>query len=185
MTLEHPSGRPTMTPNAKRFSDVAERFDPPLVIVTTAAQSTRAGCVVGFHSQSSIDPVRYAVWISKANHTYRVALLAGHLAVHRLDGRHRELARVFGGSTGDEVDKFADVAHADGPFGVPILAECEDRFVLERVSMWDDGGDHVCFVGVPIDVDVGPHQAAALRVSDLHDIEPGHDSHDTIPSPHD
>ena len=168
---------------ADRFTDLADRFDPPLLIVTTAAQGTRAGCVVGFHSQASIDPVRYAVWISKANFTYRVALLASHLAVHRLDSRHHELARLFGGSTGDEIDKFAAVAHDDGPFGVPILADCDDRFLLERVSMSDDGGDHVCFVGIPVDVDVGQQQLAALRVSDLHDISPGHDSHDTVPPP--
>ena len=171
-----------MAPLADRFADMEARFDPPLVIVTTAALGTRAGCVVGFHGQSSIDPVRYAVWISKANYTYRVALLAGHLAVHRLDGRHRRLAQAFGGSTGDEVDKFAGVRHEDGPFGVPLLTDCDDRFVLERVSMWDDGGDHVCFIGAPVHVDLGTHGSAALRVSDAHDIEAGHDPHDTIPA---
>ena len=64
------------------FETIAKSFDPALVIVTTAAGDQRAGCVVGFHSQCSIDPLRYAVWLSKANLTYRVALLATHVAVH-------------------------------------------------------------------------------------------------------
>ena len=29
-----------MTPHANRFDDVADQFDPPLVIVTTAAQGS-------------------------------------------------------------------------------------------------------------------------------------------------
>ena len=169
---------------AERFADMTARFDPPLVIATTAAEGFRAGCVVGFHSQASIDPSRYALWISKANFTYRVALLASHLAVHRLDARHHELARLFGGTTGDEVDKFADVAFAAGPFGVPVLTDCADRFVLERVGMWDDGGDHVCFVGAPIDVNVEPQHLAALRVSDATDFDAGHDPDETIPAQH-
>jgi flavin reductase (DIM6/NTAB) family NADH-FMN oxidoreductase RutF len=164
-----------------RFAALAARFDPPLVIVTTAAQGRRAGCVVGFHGQSSIDPARYAVWISKANLTYRVALLASHLVVHRLDAEHHDLARLLGGTTGDDVDKFAGIGHEEGPGGAPILVDCQDRLVLQRIGMWDDGGDHVCFVGEPIDVTVGEIHGEPLRVSDAQDVDPGHDSHETIP----
>lgn len=172
------------TAHTEDFVELAGRFDPPLVIVTTAADGRRAGCVVGFHGQSSIDPAHYAVWISKANLTYRVALLAGHFAVHRLRSTQLELARLFGGNTGDDIDKFAAVTTHDGPFGVPLLTDCVDRFVLQRVSMWDDGGDHVCFVGTPIAVDLGPNRSAALRVSDAQDIDAGHDSHETVPPTH-
>ena len=50
-------------------------------------QDYRAGCLVGFHSQSSIDPRQYAVWLSKANHTYPVALRSELFAVHFLTAR--------------------------------------------------------------------------------------------------
>jgi len=164
-----------------RFAELVGRSDPPLVIVTTAAEGCRAGCVVGFHGQSSINPVRYAVWISKANFTYRVALLAGHLALHRLDTANHDLAELFGGTTGDDIDKFARVAHSEGPFGMPLLDDCADRVVLERVAMLDDGGDHVCFIGAPVDVAIGPLRADPLRVSVVHDLQPGHEADDTIP----
>ncbi len=84
-------------------------LDPPMVVVTTAVAGERAGCLVGFHSQSSIDPPRYDVWLSKANHTYRVALRSTHLAVHLLTADDLAVAEHFGTLTGDEVDKFADV----------------------------------------------------------------------------
>jgi flavin reductase (DIM6/NTAB) family NADH-FMN oxidoreductase RutF len=170
-----------MTQQTDHFADLTARLDPPLVIVTTAAQGFRAGCVVGFHSQCSISPARYALWISKANFTYRIALLAEHFVMHRLDTRHHALARLFGGTTADEVDKFVGVAHLPGPSNVPILTDCPDRVVLERVGMWDDGGDHVCFVGAPIAVDCGSAPVDALRVSDATDFSAGHDPSDTVP----
>src|SRR4051812_45302563 len=103
------------------FDDLVAAFDGALVVVTTAAGDERAGCVVGFHCQSSIDPPHYAVWLSKANRTYRVALLADHLAVHALGQGDRDVAELFGGETGDEVDKFSRCEWSPGPDGVPLL----------------------------------------------------------------
>lgn len=156
------------------FTVLTARLDPPLVIVTAASQGQVAGCVVGFHSQCSIDPARYAVWISKANFTYRVALLGTHLVVHLLDATQRELADVFGGSTGDEVDKFAAIAHDCGPGGAPILSDCPNHLVLRRIGMWDDGGDHVCFVGEPVAAGNVAAARPPLRVSKARDIDAGH-----------
>jgi len=72
-------------------------MNSPLIVLTAAANDQTAGCVVGFHTQCSIEPVRYAVWISKANHTFRVAMFATHLAVHFLDVADHDLAAWFGG----------------------------------------------------------------------------------------
>ena len=47
--------------------------DPPAVVVTTAADDDRAGCLVTFDAPCSIEPPRYAVWLSRANHTAAVA----------------------------------------------------------------------------------------------------------------
>lgn len=40
------------------FDTIMQSADAALIIVTAAAASERAGCLVGFHSQSSIDPQR-------------------------------------------------------------------------------------------------------------------------------
>jgi flavin reductase (DIM6/NTAB) family NADH-FMN oxidoreductase RutF len=63
------------------FSVISSSLDTPLIVVTAAGGDEQAGCLVGFHCQSSIEPVRYCVWLSKANHTYRVALRSTHLAI--------------------------------------------------------------------------------------------------------
>ena len=157
------------------FDAITDGLDPPLLVVTTASDDRRAGCVVGFHSQCSIDPLRYTVWLSKANLTYRVALFATHLALHVPVPGDDALVELFGGTTGDDVDKFARCDWTAGPGGVPLLSQCPNRMVLERSSLHDDGGDHVCFVGSVVLAEAadGP---APLRLSAAVDIDPGHEA---------
>ena len=91
------------------FETLMGSADPPLIVLTTAAEGERAGCLVGFHAQSSITPPHYSVWLSKANHTYRVGLRAAHFAVHFLTAQDLALAERFGTLTGEDTDKFAGV----------------------------------------------------------------------------
>ena len=160
---------------ADAFADLVAADDGPMVVVTTAVGGERAGCLVGFHSQSSIDPERYSVWLSKANHTYRVATRADHLAVHFLTDADHPIAELFGGSSGDDVDKFERTATEPGPDGVPLLADCPHRLVGRRVTLFDDGGDHVC-VTLEVLSATTPGPFDPLRLSDVADLTPGHDA---------
>ena len=159
--------------DADAFDFLTARLDAPLVVVTTIADDQRAGCVAGFHTQCGIEPLRYAIWLSKANMTYRVALFATHLAIHVLDVADHDLAELFGAQTGDDIDKWSRCAWTAGPDGVPLLDRCPNRVVLRRTSLWDGGTDHVCFVGEPVDAASGA-ALAPLRLSAALDIEPGH-----------
>jgi flavin reductase (DIM6/NTAB) family NADH-FMN oxidoreductase RutF len=149
-----------------------------MVVVTTAAITgsgdQRAGCLVGFHSQSSIEPRRYTVWLSKANHTYRVALLSTHLAVHFLAAADRDLAELFGALSGDDVDKFTRCEWDPGSDGVPLLRRCPNRLVVERTTLVDDGGDHVAVMTRPIAAQ-SAGEFTPLRFGDVRDIVPGHE----------
>jgi flavin reductase (DIM6/NTAB) family NADH-FMN oxidoreductase RutF len=126
------------------FRALMASLDPPMIVVTTAVAGERAGCLVGFHAQSAIDPQRYCVWLSKANHTYRVALRSTHLAVHFLTEDDLEIAEHFGTLTGDDVDKFEGMDVQAGPDGVPLLERCVHRLTLRRTVLVDEGGDHIC-----------------------------------------
>ena len=158
---------------AAALAELTARADSALTIVTTAPDGEPSGCLVGFHSQCSIEPWRYAVWLSKANHTYRRALLADHLAVHLVGSADHDLAAHFGSETGDEVDKFAAVAWAPGAGGAPLLERLPNRFVGRRLDVLDTGGDHVCLVLEPVTVDVAG-AFTPLRLSGVDDITPGH-----------
>lgn len=155
------------------FDDIMSCLDNPLIVVTTAEGHERAGCLVSFHAQSSIDPGRYAVWLSKANYTYRVALRATHLGVGFLTSADPSLAERFGTLTGDETDKFAGLRVSLGPGGVPVLEDVPHWVILRRIALLDEGGDHVCVTGEPVAArSSGPFEP--LRLSHVGHLRPGH-----------
>lgn len=153
------------------FDDFAALLDYPVYVVTVAGPEP-AGCLVGFAGQCSIDPVRFTVWLSKANHTHAPALGAAALGVHLLPRDHA-LAELFGGRTGDDTDKFADTAWHRGPHGVPVLDASPAWFageVLDRI----DWGDHTGFLLHPVHVHAPSPAAPVLSFRDVTDIEAGH-----------
>ncbi|MCK1797782.1 flavin reductase family protein [Streptomyces sp. XM4193] len=150
-------------------------LDQPVQIVTAAAGGERAGCLVGFAGQCSLRPVRFAVWLSRVNRIWRIADRADHLGVHLLDPERLDLARLFGGETGDETDKFARVQWRWGPCGVPVLEEAAAwcvGAVLGRV----DGGDHEGFLLDPVRAAVPRDRTrgAFLSLDDTLHLDPGH-----------
>ncbi len=157
-------------------------LDPPMAVVTTAVDGEPAGCLIGFHAQSSIEPARYTVWLSKANHTGRVAQRASTLAVHFLDADQHTLAEHFGTLSGDDVDKFDGVPHTLSEDGVPLLQACGNRFIGRRVALLDEGGDHLCVVIEPQQVWTDEH-VRPLRLSAVSDLDAGHDSEERNPPP--
>ncbi|WP_426571554.1 flavin reductase family protein [Aquihabitans sp. McL0605] len=162
---------------AEPFDVLMGSMDPAMVIVTAAHQGGRSGCLVGFHSQVSIEPLRYGVWISRANHTYPVAVAASHLAVHVLGADQRALAHLFGATTGDDTDKFARCRWAEGPGGVPVLLDCPAHMVVRRIDVVDDGGDHVGIITEPIAFG-SAEPVAPMRLAAVEDMEPGHPAGD-------
>ena len=145
-----------------------------MMIVTAAAGGEKAGCLVGFATQCSIHPPRFAVWISRANHTFTVALEARVLAVHFPSSGDLELAALFGGETGDEVDKFARCRWREGPGGVPVLEDCARWFAGEVVEHIPTD-DHVGFLLAPVHVESGPWPGQ-LGFKSVRDLSPGHDA---------
>lgn len=155
------------------FTPFIEGLDYPVYVVTTTAKGETSGCLVGFATQSSIDPPRLLVCISKANHTHGVALAATHLAVHLVPGDRHDLAELFGGETGDETDKLGRVPWTPGPGGVPLLDDCPRRLVGEVLAR-HDLGDHTGHLLAP--VTVATAKGETLTSADVQDLDPGHDA---------
>ena len=99
---------------AKIFHRLVGGLEYPMFIVTARAGDEPLGCLVGFATQTSIDPPRFAVCLSHNNRTYRRGRDAELLGVHCVPEDAAELAELFGGETGDEVDKFARCRLARG-----------------------------------------------------------------------
>ena len=156
------------------FESLVGELEYPMLIVTTASGDERAGCLVGFATQTSIDPGRFLVCLSKRNRTYRLAGDAEVLVVHFLPRDREDLAELFGGETGDETDKFARCEWRPGPGGAPVVDGCANWFagrILERLDL----GDHTGFLLDPIEAERGEE----LRPFPFHRarrIDPGHEA---------
>lgn len=166
------------TAMVNNFQRLMDRSNPALVVVTAAHGSQMDGCVVGFHCQAGMEPPRYAVWLSRVNRTYEIAVAASTLGVHFLSASDQPLAQHFGSQTGDEVDKFTDLEWHRGPDGVPLLQQCSHRLVLERHVVVDAASnDHICWLGTVVDV-AAPGSVDAefelLRLQAGDSISPGH-----------
>jgi flavin reductase (DIM6/NTAB) family NADH-FMN oxidoreductase RutF len=156
------------------FSNLVGDLDYPMMIVTAAAGGEMAGCLVGFGTQCSIAPPLFAVWLSRKNHTCRVAEGADALAVHFLSSEDVALAALFGGETGDEVDKFARCRWRAGSGQAPVLEDCVRWFtgrVLDRIPT----EDHVGFLLEPLQVATGSW-AGQLGFQSARHISPGHEA---------
>jgi flavin reductase (DIM6/NTAB) family NADH-FMN oxidoreductase RutF len=157
----------------RTFERLMSELDYSLFIVTAQAGEQRAGCLIGFASQVSIHPPRFLACLSVKNLTYRVALRAPLLVVHFVPESAEELAALFGGETGDEVDKFARCRWEAGPGGAPVLAELDDWFA-GRVLQTIDFGDHCGFLLEPVEGEA--HRSGApLTFRRAKWIEPGHE----------
>lgn len=157
------------------FEQIVGALNYPMFVVTTHVGDQRAGCLVGFASQISISPPRFLIGLSNKNYTYRLASVAEYLAVHLIPRRNDSMAKLFGESTGDDIDKFTRCEWSHGPFGLPILEQAAAWFagrILENVST----GDHVAFLLEP-EIGYAPEKFDEyITFSDVRELEPGHDA---------
>jgi flavin reductase (DIM6/NTAB) family NADH-FMN oxidoreductase RutF len=154
------------------MNEFAETLDYPMFVVTARRRRRQDGCLVGFVTQTSIDPPRLLVCLSRANATTRTARRARHLGVHQLATEQLDLARVFGSDSGDWTDKFASVNWEPGPYRVPLVVGVP-RWLVGRVLTRINLGDHVGFLLDPV-AGGGAGEPDLLTLADVSSIEPGH-----------
>jgi flavin reductase (DIM6/NTAB) family NADH-FMN oxidoreductase RutF len=156
---------------AQTFLKLLGSLDYPVFIVTAADGERREGCVIGFATQTSFDPPRFLAGLSRANRTFRFVSEVEALAVHLVPEGAKWLVELFGGETGDEIDKFERCAWTRGPRGLPILDDCPTWFageIRERLDL----GDHVGHLLDPFEAhyEPGPFE----RFQQVKDVDPGH-----------
>ena len=151
------------------FDDFVGLLDYPMFVVTVQADGESGGCLVGFATQASIDPPRFLVGLSTENHTTSIARTATHLAVHLLPREQLKLAELFGGETGDVVDKFERCDWHVGPEGIPILDSALAWFVGEIIARFDMG-DHVGHLLVPVAGGTSDTDQRPVLFSDVKDL---------------
>jgi flavin reductase (DIM6/NTAB) family NADH-FMN oxidoreductase RutF len=159
---------------AQAFESIVGRLDYPMFVVTALVGEERAGCLVGFATQCSIDPARFLVCMSDKNRTTRLLEHGDAMVVHLAPEDAAHIVELFGGETGDDTDKFARADWKPGPEGLPLLADCPSWFagrIVERLPL----GDHIGHILEPF---AGEDASAGgwFPFSRAKEIEPGHEA---------
>ncbi len=170
-----------ISPRAQ-FDRFPAAVDNAVCVVTARAGEETDGCLVGFHTQCSLDPPRYLILLARSNHTTDLALQSDYLAVHLLAPHDVERAEWFGGLSAHRTPKFV-------PDAAPRRSSTEtgELPLLDGVTAWFIGrieervdvlGDHIGFMLEPLEA--GGHPAfGALRLHDVIHIHPGQPSAST------
>jgi flavin reductase (DIM6/NTAB) family NADH-FMN oxidoreductase RutF len=161
-----------MLDSGPAITAMADATDYVLYVVTAASDGEVSGCLVGFVTQCSIEPVRFIVCVSKVNHTFGVAQRASGLALHLLGSDQMDVASLFGEESGDWEDKFARVRWKRGATRAPLLTECAAWVEGPIVDSWS-AGDHQAFVLEVIAGAAGP-RGGRLMQAEVSELDAGH-----------
>lgn len=113
------------------------------VVTARAADGRRIGLTANSFSSLSLDPPLVLWSLMKSAPSCSDFVATGHFAINVLAQDQIHLSRTFATPS---PDKFADVACADGPGGVPLIDGGSARLVCRNVGQYD-GGDHLIFIG--------------------------------------
>ena len=154
------------------LASLAGRLNYPMVVVTTLDRGHPVGCLVGFSSQSSMEPFRYTVFLSVKNHTFDAVDVGSTVYVGFLSADNFNLAKLFGEETGDEIDKFEHCQWRAGPAGVPVLTAVSNWLVGEVIDR-RAAGDHHAFTIEPTHAAAGDW-SGQLGIQDVKGLDAGH-----------
>ena len=159
---------------SEAIGELVDRADPPLYVVTTAAAGERAGCVVGFATQASIDPPRFLVAISKANRTWQRRPRPRATSRCICSGASGLMSSTC--SAARPVTRSTSSNSAIGPratAGVPLLDGAAAWFVGRVIERFDFG-DHVGHLLQPVRGGTATTSPDAVTLHDADDLSPGH-----------
>jgi Flavin reductase like domain len=117
--------------------------------------------------------VEVVVWWNWIDDMGRMVL--PHLAVHLLSHRHSDLARLFGGQTGDRINKFDRCSWHSGPAQMPIL-DGDVAWFVDKTLKRIDVGDHVGFLLEPVAGQASDRVDDLITFVDVADVAPDHDA---------
>jgi len=143
------------------------QFPTGVTIVTAAHGGQLLGMTANSFSSVSLDPplVQWSVAKSAPSHDPFVA--ADAFAIHFLGADHRDLALRFGARN---AEKFADIRHAAGVTGAPLLTELAPIFECRTWARYP-GGDHTILVGEVARLVTRPHDPLLFHSGVLRAID--------------
>lgn len=122
--------------------ELLRRLASPIVAVTSAHGGRTNGMILDSATRATISPAhpRLSIYVHKWHLSHDLIWASGRFAAHLLHQGQFELVHQLGFQSGRQVaDKLADVPHAVGAGGVPILADRHAAFECRVLNTMDAG----------------------------------------------
>jgi flavin reductase (DIM6/NTAB) family NADH-FMN oxidoreductase RutF len=134
------------------FSEIFERLDRELWLVTAQAGERRSGLIATYVSKASLVPALPRVTIALAKHhfTHELIEASNAFCMHLVDETNIEWVWRFGVPSGRETDKFRGLATSTGASGAPILSDAL-AWLDCRVENRMDTGDRSVYLAEVLD----------------------------------
>ena len=130
--------------DARHLRNALGRFATGVTVITTRTASGKLeGLTANSFAAVSLDPPLVSWSLRRSAPSFGGFLAANHFAVNVLCAQQQGLCRHF---TTPRLDKFEDIAFAQGLHGAPILTESLATFEC-RTENTVEGGDHMIFIG--------------------------------------
>lgn len=160
---------------AARIAEVFHRYDPPLWLVTSAADDRRGGLIATFVVRASIvtEIPRVVIGLAKQHNTWSLIEASDSFTLHLLPRNRLDLVWRFGLQSGKRIDKLIGLETRTSQQGNPIVlgaAAWLDCRVEERM----DSGDRTIYLAEVLDGHNGSETNELLTVDSLlADAPPG------------
>jgi len=138
--------------SAESIAQVFAQLDPPLWLLTAAAEARRSGLIATFVNQASIvaELPRVVVGIARQHFTWELIEASGTFALHLLGPEHLEWAWRFGLQTGRATDKLEGLDWRHDATGAPVLVNALG-WLSCRVENRLDTGDRTVYLAEVLD----------------------------------
>ena len=154
----------TQAVNPATFRQALGQFPTGVTVVTATNGDHPVGMTANSFSSVSLDPPLVLWSVAKSSPSHDPFVEADAFAIHFLGADHGELAMRFGrrGS-----DKFADIAHAPGISGAPLIEGLAPIFECKTWARYP-GGDHTILVGEVVRFVERNHDPLVFHLSLIH-----------------
>ena len=152
----------------------SQHYPKVAVIVTASAQGREAAMTVAWHSSISLKPPLYGIAVSPKRFTYQLIAESQEFSINFIPSEKASLAAAIGGTSGQQMDKFARFnIKKERPLKTmaPIL---EDAYAAYECKLVDSKsyGDHIWIVGEIVAVHFLEEAFTPAEVLDLNKIKP-------------
>jgi flavin reductase (DIM6/NTAB) family NADH-FMN oxidoreductase RutF len=159
---------------AEDIGKFSHHYPKVAILVTASARGKEAAMTAAWHSSISLKPPLYGIAVSPIRFTYQLITKSREFGINFIPSEKAYLAAAIGGTSGQEMDKFArfDIKK-EKPLKTtaPIL---KDAYAAYECKLVDDKsyGDHIWIVGEIVAVHFLKEAFTPAEVLDLNKTKP-------------